>query len=292
MLYSDLITSLRNQTGDVRRRKHVDWTGDGSLTIFQVPKDAFPIYDLVGTYTVKVDDTVKTEGIANDYLLDKQSGTLTLMAAPANGKSVTLDCSALHLTDTNWMQVINDVIHSLGDDFFKEFVDTTLTATAGMLSLSLATAQAKCIAIYEFQHRSNAGEDWSIVDVLTNWRFDRENNTIYIGKIDTFSASELLRVRGLKTYTLGTAITDTVDVQDRFMTIIEYGCLARYWRYRYKDVVELVSKETTENTRTALQELLMLVDRFDRNYESEKAKLKPAKPPRVIPKYLEAGGRP
>ena len=292
MIYATFIGQLRNQVGDTRRRIHVDWTGDGTTTIFQMPADTFPVLDQVGTYIIKVAGSTKTE--TTDYTLDKEAGTLTLNSAPTNGQAVTLDSSAVHLTDADWIAVVNNVIASLGDDFWKEFVDSTnFVTTANMLSLSLVASQPKAIAVYEFGYRRNTSEDWRPVEEITNWRYDRDNNIIYVGIRTAFTvASELFRIRGLTTYTLGTVIGDTVDVQDKFMTIVEYGCLARYWRWRYKSVVELVSKMTQENTRTPLQELIMLSDRFDRLYELEKAKLKPGKPARIIPPVKQGGGRP
>lgn len=289
--YATRIAALRAQTGDTKRRIHVDWTANGTDTVYQMPADTFPVLDDTSTYVVKVGGVTKTE--TTDYTLDKVTGTLTLVAAPSNGTAVTIDSIRVYLRDSDWLQIINDTITSLGDDFWKEFVDTSnFTTTTNMLSLSLAT-QANCIAVYEFQHRRNSSEDWRIVEDFTNWRYDRENNTIYIGSRDAFTATgEPLRVRGLKTFTLGTAVGDTVDLQDRFWTVVEYGAIARYYRWRYKDVIELISKMTQENSRTPLQELIMLSDRFDRQYETEKAKLKPAKPPRVIPRFLEGGGRP
>jgi len=191
------------------------------------------------------------------------------------------------------LQVVNDTIKSLGDDFWKEFVDTAGTTTASMTSLALTSLQPNCIAVYEWQYRRNTTENWAVVEELTNWRYDRENNTLYIGRNDVFTVTgELFRIRGLKTYTLGTATSDTIDVQDRFLTVVEYGALARYYRWRYKSVIELVSKMSQESSRTPLQELVMISDRFDRQYETEKAKLKPQKPPRVIPRYKEGAGRP
>lgn len=292
MLYSTLITQLRNQSGDVRRRTHVDFTGDGSTTIFQLPVDTFPVYDGSGTHILKVAGTTKTE--TTDYTLDKNAGTIVFVnTAPTLGQAVTFDASAVYLTDANWLQVINDVIKSLGDDFWKEFVDTAHTATINMLSLSLVTLQANCIAVYEFQRRVATTNDWTPVEEDVNWRYDRDNNIIYIGNRDAFTLTgELIRIRGLKKYTLGTVTTDTLDVQEKFETIIEYGCLARYWRWRYKSVVELVSKMSMEASRTPLQELIMLSDRFDRLYEIEKGKLKPGKPAHIIPPYKNGGGRP
>lgn len=291
VLYSTFIGQLRNQVGDQKRPVHIDWNGDAATTVFKIPTDCFPVYDGANSYTVKIGASVKTE--TTDYTLDKNAGVLTFLSAPASGtNNVTLDSSAVYLTDADWLNVMNNIILSLGDDFFKEFLDTTgFTATANMLSLSLVSAQPNCIAVYEFRRRSGSSVDWTKVENTTNWRYDRDNNIIYIGSRDAFTvASEPLSIRGLKTYTRGTATSDTIDVQDKFLTILEYGSIARYWKYRYKSVVELVSKMTQESSRTPLQELIMLSDRFDRLYETEKAKLRPMKPPRVIPTFRENGG--
>ena len=292
MLYSALITQLRNQVGDTKRRIHVDFTGDGTTTVFQLPTDTFPVLDQAGTYTLKVGGSSQTE--TTHFTLDKDAGTIVFVTtAPGNGVAVTFDAIAIYLTDQNWLDIINAVIYSLGDDFWKEFIDTAHTAVANMLSLSLVALQANAIAVYGFQRRTSTSEDWTPVERDCNWRYDRDNNVIYVGIRDAFTLTgELLRIRGLKKYTIGTAVTDTIDVQDKFLTILEYGSIARYWRYRYKSVVELVSKMSQEASRTPLQELIMLSDRFDRLYEIEKGKLKPTKPAHIIPPYKEGGGRP
>lgn len=283
---------MRAQVGDIKRRVHVDWTGDGTTNVFQMPADTFPVLDDTSTYTVKVAGSTQTE--TTHYTLDKTSGTLTFVSTPTNGQAITIDSIAVYLLNADWLQITNDVIKGMGDDFWKEFVDdSNFTTTANMLSLSLTASQPNCIAVYEFQHRVNSSENWKAVEEKCNWRYDRDNNKIYIGIKEAFpNSSELLRIRGLKTYTLGTATSDTLDVQDKFLTVLEYGCIARYWRWRYKDVVELVSKMTQEASRTPLQELIMLSDRFDRLYEIEKGKLKPQKPARLIPQFKHGGGRP
>jgi len=270
----------------------VDFTGDGSTTIFQLPTDTFPVLDQSGTYILKVAGTTQTE--TTNFTLDKDAGTIVFVTtAPTNGQAITWDASAVYLTDQNWLDIINQVIYSLGDDFWKEFIDTAHTATASMLSLSLVSLQANAIAVYEFQRRTATTSDWNPVEEDCNWRYDRDNNIIYIGNIDTFTLTgEYLRIRGLKKYTIGTLVSSTLDVQDKFLTILEYGAIARYWRWRYKSVVELVSKMSQESSRTPLQELIMLSDRFDRLYELEKAKLKPGKPAHIIAPYKNGGGRP
>ena len=291
MLYSTWINQMRSQVGDTKRAVHVDWTGDGSASLFQMPTDTFPILDDTSTYAVRVGGTLKTE--TTDYTLDKTTGTLTLVSTPALNTAVTIDAIAVYLLDANWLQICVDVIKSLGDDFWKEFVDETLTSTANMLSLDLSSAQPNCIAIYDFSQRSASTSDWRKVEEVANWRYDRDNNIIYIGIMAAFpSAGTSIRIRGLKKIVLGTAVGDTLDLPEKWQTILEYGCVARYYRWRYKDVVELVSKLSTESSRTPLQELVMISDRFDRLYELEKAKLKPGKPARVIPPFKNGGGNP
>lgn len=291
MLYSAWITKLRKQVGDTYRRAHVDWIADGSTSVFQMPDDTYPVLDDTTTYTVKVATVTKTE--TTQYTLDKSAGTLSFVSTPTVGQAITIDSIAVNLLDQDWLEVTNSVISSLGDDFFKEFVDdTSLTTTANALTVSLVSALPMCIAVYDFSYRKNTNENWVPVENYLNWRYDRESNKLFISNRDTFTVTgDLLKVRGLKTYTLGTAVTDTIDVQDRFMTIIEFGSIARYWRWNYKRIIETISKITTENTRTPLQEMMMLVDRFERDYEKEKAKLKPAKPARMIPVFMEGAGR-
>lgn len=288
MLYSAWITKMRNEVGDTRRRVHVGWVGDAATTVFQMPTDTFPVLDQVGTYVVKLAGVQKTE--VTDYTLDKATGTLVMGVAPGNDVALTIDSSAVYLTDADWLEVTNDTIRSLGDDFWKEVIDDAKVTTANMTELALDSG---VIAVYDFRYRASTSDNFQLVNEITNWRYSRDENKIYLGDRTAFTtANQPFRIRVLKTYTLGTQVTDTLDVQDRYLTVIEFGCLARYWRYRYKSVVNLVTKMTTESTRTQLQELIMLVDRCERSYEAEKAKLKPSKPPMFIPGFKEGSPRP
>ena len=288
MTYATYISQLRTQTGDTARPVHVDFTGDGSTKIFPMPVDTYPI--LEDSYTVKVDSVAQTE--TTHYTLDKEAGTITFVTAPTNGYAVTMDCSAVNLIDDTWLNIINDVIYSLGNDFFKETLDiTSFTTTAYMTSLDLSALDL--IAVCETWVRDSSSSEWQLIRSFANQRYDREDNKLYFGSREAFTETgKEIKLLGLLKYTIGTATSDTIDVQDRFLTIIEYGALARYYRYRYKSVIELVSKMTTEQTRTPLQELIMLSDRFDRSYEIEKRKLKPKKPTTHLSTYKEGLGRP
>ena len=292
MTYASYITTLRNEVGDVSRPVHVDWIADGATSVFQMPVDTFPVLDQSATYTLKKNGSLLTEG--TDYTLDKDAGVIVMASTPSANDALAWDGRAIYLTDASWLAIVQDTIRSLGLDFFKEFTDTTtLTTTYQQTILPLATAFPRVFAVYQFQFQNSPTDRFVGVERYANWRFSREDQPLYSGTPDAFPQTGLpIKIRGLSGYNLGSAVTDTIDVQDMYMTIVQYGSIARYWQWRYKSVIELVSKMTQEPTRTPLQELMMLNDRFQRLYEAEKARLKPAKPARIIPAYKEGGGNP
>lgn len=291
MTHATFISRLRVQVGDVEKWVHVDWTGDGNTVLFLMPLLTYPV--LESSYTVKVGGVTKTE--VTDYSLNKETGAITFVTAPTNGTAVSIDNKTVALLDTVWMDIIASSIGSLGDDFWKEFTDeTNFVSTANMTSLDLSVLQPKCIAVIDFARRKNGtAMDWCQVEDSANWRFSRDENKIYLGTREAFTtAGEPLKIKGLKSYTIGTATTDVIDVQDRFITILEYACVSRYWRYKIRELVESLAEVTQETTRTKLQEIIMIIDRYDRWYEMEKAKLKPMRPARIIPAFNNRGGRP
>lgn len=291
MTYAQKIAQLRVQVGDVEKWVHVDWTGDGNTLLFLMPLLTYPV--LEGSYTVKVGGVTKTE--STDYTLNKENGALTFVSAPGNGVAVSIDNKTVALTDSVWLDILNNSILSLGDDFWKEFTDdTSFTSVANMTSLDLTALQPKCIAVIDFARRKNGSAmDWCQVEDSANWRYSRDENKIYLGTREAFTtAGEPLKIKGLKSYVLGTATSDDIDVQERFMTILEYAAVSRYWRYKIRELVESLSEVTQETTRTKLQEIIMIIDRYDRWYELEKAKLKPTRPARILPAFNNRGGRP
>lgn len=257
-----------------------------------MPFDTYPVLDQDGTYIVKVNGVTKTE--VTDFTLDKETGTLVFLSTPTVNHPVTIDSSAVYITDDGCINITNDVINSLGDDFFYEFVDESgVTTTANMLSVALTSPQPNCIAVYDWSYRQSSSEDWMPVENFCNWRYSREDNKLYLSSRDAFTVTgHPMKIRGLKTFTQGSTASATLDVQTRYLTVLEYGFLARYYAWQYKRVIESITKMTTENTRTPLQEFMMLVDRFDRLFEKEKARLKPMKPARMIPVFKEGFGRP
>lgn len=289
MTYLTFIGELRKQLGDKAKPFSVSFEGDGTSTVFQLPENAYPVIDdathqLYVNSVLQVDDT--------DYVFDEATGSFTMTIAPTNGVAVVMTGYSVRLTNADWLVLVNDVIRSLGKEFFREFIDTSMSATVGATTISLTSAQPYCIDVYEFERRASTSLDWTPMEYTSNWRYDNENNTLRVASLSTFTTADLLRVRGLKKYTLGATTAATLDVPDDMQQLVKLGCEEQYWRWRYKDVIESVSKTTTENTRTQLQEFVMLSDRARRLFEVDRARLKPKKPSRNIPKAIDGQGRP
>lgn len=285
MTNAELILELRKEVGDVKKTVAANWTGDGTTKVFLLPLLTFPV--LESSYTITVAGAGLTE--TTEFTIDRESGRIDLVSAPTNGQAVQFIGLRVALTDESWLEIIRDTVRAMGDDFWKEVTDiASYTTTANMLEKDISAGN--WVAIYDVYRRIASTSNFEIV---TNWRFSPDEGKLFFGDRDEFDTTgQALKVRGLKKYTLPTTTAGTFDVQDRYLTIVKYGAVARYWRYKMREVVETLSKVTQESTRTQLQEFIMLIDRYERWYERDFARLKPAKPARFIPKYIPGKPRP
>ena len=79
MLYSQLISKLRIELKDFGKIQKETFDGDASTLNF--PLTHIPVKD--NSYTVKVGGVTKTE--TTDYSIDKDTGVITFVSAPASG---------------------------------------------------------------------------------------------------------------------------------------------------------------------------------------------------------------
>lgn len=276
MLYSELIDELRTEAGDLEKTVAVTWTADGTTKVLLMPLLTFPVVE--SSYTIKRNGVAIIE--TTDFAINRETGRIDLVATPTNGDIFEFIGQRAALTDAAWLIIIKDQMRTMGENFWKEVTDiTTYTSTANMKSLSLAGAG--WIDIYGLGFYSSSSVDRSGV---SNWRYSQDEAKLYFGAYDEFTQTgKAIYVRGIKRYTLPTVVGDTVDVQDRFLTVLKLGALAAYYRYKIRENIETLGKITQETTRTSMQELIMLIDRYERWYEREVTRLKPAKPARFIP---------
>lgn len=274
MTYGDFIQTLRVQSGDLPKSMAADWVANGETKVLLLPLLTYPV--VADSYTLKLGGVPLTE--TTDYTINLETGRIDLVDMPSDGDIFEFTGERVSLTDSAWITIVNNVIRSMQEAFFKEVTDiVSYTSSANMRSLALAGF----IAVYDvgwFPSGSNNRQD------ISNWRWSPDEEKLYFGDYYEFTtAGRPMFIRGLKKYTLGTDVDDTLDMQDRFLSVLELGCVARYWRYKIRENVETITKITQETTRTALQEIIMLADRWDRWFQIEWQKLSPPRPSYKIP---------
>lgn len=283
MTYGTFIDQLRIQSGDLKKTAGATWTADGSTKVLLLPVLSYPV--LAASYTMKKNGVNLTE--TTDFTIDLETGRIDIVSLPANGDIFEFVGTRVSLTDNAWIGIINDVIRAMSEAFFKEVTDSvTFTTTAHMRSLALADF----IAVFDIGYYPTGNTD--LVNAQ-NWRFSPDEEKAYFGDYDEFQATgNVVKVRGLKKYTLGALISDTLDMQDRFLGVLKLGCIAQYWRYKIRENVENLAKITQDTTRTGIQELIMLADRYDRWFQIDWQKLSPPRPSHRIPIFNPRKGRP
>jgi len=284
MLYSELITILRRETRDYAIPGHDYATGNGIKKAFELTEK--PI--LEGSYTIKQGGVEVIE--TTDYTFDKESGWVTFTSAVPSGTGVTADYKHVNATDTGWLQIINDTISDLDSyGYFKtETVDTTTYDTiADDIDYVMPTTCKQLVNVW-YRHTDSSTANWYELSELVNWRYNRQSNTLYLGA--SVTAGYPLKIQYLDKYTLGTATTDTIDLQDQYINILKLGSLARYYEHMIGTKMNIETKISKEVTVTPMQNIQALVNHYEKRYESAKIRSKPMMPLYVTHPSVRGGG--
>lgn len=276
MTYAQFITRLRAEANDNGIPEHVEFTGDGTTTLFQIPEGDFPV--LESSYTVKVNGSTQTETTA--YTLDKEAGLIRFSSAPTDGHPVTIDYKKVKLTDSSWINIINYILDDMEGPFFKEVDDPAFdTSEADTISYSGPSLALDVVRFY-FKTSDNASIDWSHAKEFTNWRFSRDENLIKLGR--SFPAGYPLRVHYLKGFERGDESSDTLDIQDRFLGVLQLGCMWRFFDYLMARRTYQQIKAAKEDDLTPLSSIREQSRHYQRLFETQKQKKKPTKPSRPL----------
>lgn len=276
MLYSDFITRLRAEARDNPRAMHYDWTGDGSIVLFQLGDGDYPV--LEDSYTFKINAVTQTE--PSQYSLDNEGGLITTQSAPTDGHPITLDYKKVKVTDDSWLNIINYVIDDMEGSYFREVDDPNFgNATQDAIEYSGPT---NCIDVVQFFYRTvdNASLDWEPVIEYTNWRYSKDENELKLGS--ALVAGYPMRLHYLKGFARGTAVTDTLDIQDRFLGVLQLGCMWRYYDFLLGLRAQEQTKASKEEDLSPLSSLREQSRHYKRLYEEAKSKKKPTKPSRIL----------
>ena len=287
MTYNDFISKLRAEVKDHKKPMHNDFTGDGATTLFVVTD--IPVIE--ESYIVKVDGVQKTEGISNDYVIDRESGVITFTSPPGNGLDVTIDFKFANLSDSTWLSIINEIIDDMEGEFFIEEVDEDFDTTEkDDVSYSCPT---NCLDVVNFFYKTidNPSTRWTMVSEYTNWRYSRDENKIYLGTGFSITGYPL-KLHFLKGFILGDSFSSTLDIPTNYIGVLRRGCLWRYYDHRLADKVNITTKVANERTITPLQNIQALSSHYYKLYLKEKGRKKPTKPVRLISNFKQGAGIP
>src|SRR5690606_10236047 len=101
-----------------------------------------------------------------------------------------------------------------------------------------------------------------------------------------------LRVHVLKGFTRPTATTDTLDMPDGYLNVLQAFCIMKFWEYRLAEVAQTQTKAATESTFISTRQMQDLVRHFERTYQETFNSYKPTKPARRLAAFANTGGTP
>lgn len=277
MLYSDLIAKLRVELKDFEVLHRETFDGDNSTKNFLLSH--IPIKD--GSYTIKDGGSEKTENA--DYILNKDNGVLTFTTAPATGpERVEVSYSSVKIRDEDYLTIFNDAIDHFRWKFWKENTDTsTLTTTKDEYEKDIS-GLSDILYPLGFWYKSSSGSTvWIAVQGLTNWEwYPRQTKIIISPPFDTTGLS--LKVRYLKSFSKGTAVSDTVDVPDEWILPYKFYCYARYYERLIPEKIHETAAVTTQPSFAPAQVIFNIAEMYYRKADEVANKIAPKLPPLAI----------
>lgn len=286
MKISEFITKLRRFSGDFQTLTRDTWDGDGTATVFRT--NNHPILEGSANVTVRVDGVVKTENA--DFTLDRDTGLLTFTDAPASGSdNITMDYYYFNLGDTEWLEIINNIIRDTKDDIWKDKVDEdTLNSVKDADEYDLDSISTDILAVIDVWAKKSAETEWKALPTLGINMFYHPERNVLVCRPSFSSSGFDLRIRYLEKYSEYSTTSDTFDIPTKYHNAIEYLCVAEYFdRLAAKKAQETAAK-TKDITYTPAEVLIALARNY-RNIGQEKLKkIKPIKPPVKI-QYLQGG---
>jgi len=227
MLYSALITDLRREVKDYKRKAEDLFDGDGSTAVFVGSHS--PIIE--DSQQVLVGGSLKTE--VTHYTIDDDLNELEFTSGnePASGSdNVKNTYRYASLTDTDWMRAINAGIEYFGKKFWTEILDNTTHDTVKdqyEYDLSSITNGNLIFKIIAAHFRTSSSGDWISFESATNLRFFEDRSRAWVNPAFQISDYDI-QWRALRRPATSTTTSDTVDVEND-----EIEAIKAYAKYQY-----------------------------------------------------------
>lgn len=298
MLTSDFIETLRLQVGDLKLLTQDTFEGDGVTVAFRLNER--PIVE--SNYQVYVYSgaawNLQTE--TTNYTIDKDTGILTMVSAPALGSSsgatndenLRIDYKYSFLRDSDWLQIIKDCLRTWKKKLFTVATnETTHNTVDGQDEYDLDDISTDIFWVIVMEYKTSSEDDWhSIAEMGRNWRYEPTLNKIIVKP--AFQATTYdIRYIYLSRLTVPSATTDTFSADTDFHPAIQKYCQALYLERlamaKIKDTTALVKELSFHPAQTIFQYAKML----RQEAMEELALVKPRYPSQAIQILQEGRGR-
>src|SRR4030042_1802453 len=176
MTYSAFIEDLRLAVGDIETLTQDKMDGDASTVAFRLSHR--PILD--DSYDVYISDVSKTE--TTDYTLNKDTGILTFVSAPASGtKNVKINYKYVFLRDDEYITIINKVLRRWRRKIWVESVnETTFNSVAGQDEYDLDSVSSNIIWLINAWFKTSTATEWVSIGRDRNLDYWPESNKMLV----------------------------------------------------------------------------------------------------------------
>lgn len=279
--YAQFIAKLRIELKDTGKNDYYivaqSWDGDGSNKLFYA--DFSPIKD--GSYEVKIGAAVQTE--TTHYTLDKDTGLITFVSAPAAGSNnVTMTYQSVNVRDDEYIEFINDGIDHFRWKFWLEAMDEdTLTTTRNEHEKDVSDLTDILHILNVWYKTSSNSTDWITVQSLTNWKYYTRQQKLAINP--PFSTSSLpMKFRYLKSIAKGDEGSDTLNIPAEWQLPYKYYIYARYYERLIAEKIHETGAVTTQPSFAPAQLAFDISKKFYEMADAVANKIAPKLPPMSV----------
>lgn len=283
MITSAFVTQLRRTFNDLPKLHKDTRNGDGDSTVYKT-KYA-PIKE--GSVTLKVNNVTKTEGLANDFTLDYDTGDIQMTAAPTNGQALDVIYKEVNFRDAHWLDAIAQAYQAMGDQFFGTVIMNTssMRLSAGLRKFNMPS---NCIRLLKVFESSNLLSSGTYIPLRTNWEYDRRANQLVLGQPKTVVNFAALSY--LTKITAPSAVGMTLPGEENWQAIVREKAGAAYLR-SMADRIAQQGNATVEEGHFNPAVLRALANDHEQQFEILRKRHKPIMPNLEIPYWDPNGGQ-
>lgn len=298
MTVAEFIDILRLQVGDLKLLTQDTFEGDAVTVAFRlnerpVVESSYQVYVYSsGAWNLQTETT--------HYTIDKDTGILTMVTAPAlgsasgatNDENLRIDYKYSFLRDSDWLQIIKDVLRTWKKKLFTVATDeTTHDTVVGQDEYDLDDISTSIFWVVAMEYKSSSEDDWhSVASGGCNWRYEPELNKVIVKPAFQESTYDI-RYIYLSRLTVPTATNDNFTPDTDFHPAIEMLCksfyLERLALSKLKDTTALVKELSFHPAQT----IFNVAAALRKQAFEELALVKPKYPTQAIQILQQGRGR-